>query len=181
MSEANPNFESLLPLIDSVVKPLASQFAFGYYTEEDLLQEGRIMCIEAYPKYEEGRGSLFTFFYTHVKNRFISLKRDKFCRPMPKNLREDLRESWELRNQKKMELAGANCLDASQVFDSDSPIHDDEIFRILDRELPSSYRDLYRRYMDGEKLSKGKREELMEIIKGVLFENEVLGSFRERE
>lgn len=76
--------EEVLEIFDKVANGLASKFKFGYHDLDDMKQQARILCIEGVERYDDSKGtSLFTFLWTHTKNRLSNFKRDKFQRPKP--------------------------------------------------------------------------------------------------
>ncbi len=78
--------DEVLDCIQRAVSSLVSNFRFGYYDEDDLRQEGFIFACEALPRFdpnnEKGCG-LTNFLRTHVRNRFLNLRRDKLHRNSP--------------------------------------------------------------------------------------------------
>src|SRR5437763_58309 len=76
----------VLAAIDNAVNVLARSFRFGIYDVEDIKQEARIMGLEAVPRWDRKR-PLENFLYSHIRNRLINFKRNKFRRndpPCPK-------------------------------------------------------------------------------------------------
>lgn len=53
---------------------------FGFYSQEDFLQEAYVWAIIALPKFDSKRGNLYTFLKRVIWNRLSSLKRDKYER-----------------------------------------------------------------------------------------------------
>lgn len=76
------NEKEVLDTIDFVVKRVARTFGFGYYDVEDIEQEARIFCLEALVSYDPTR-RLDAFLATHVRNRLINFRRDKYQRNDP--------------------------------------------------------------------------------------------------
>lgn len=76
--------EQVLEIIDRVVNKLGPSFAFAHFDADDIKQEGRIIAIEVLEKdsYDPSR-PLENFLYSHIRNRLINLKRDKFVRHEP--------------------------------------------------------------------------------------------------
>lgn len=74
--------EEILAIIDRVVKTLAKNFTFGYYDDVDLHQEGFIFALEGIEKFDSKR-PLENFLYSHIRNRFSNLRRNKFSRLEP--------------------------------------------------------------------------------------------------
>jgi len=77
--------EQVLEDIEYVTERLSRHFKFGYYTKEDIKQEGCLEALRGIKKYNPHRGTtLRTFLYTHVRNRFINMRRNKcFSQNMP--------------------------------------------------------------------------------------------------
>lgn len=73
--------EQVLAIIETIVNKLAYSYKFGYYDVDDIKQEGRILAIEVLNKevFDNTR-PLENFLYTHLRNRYSTLKRDKFSR-----------------------------------------------------------------------------------------------------
>jgi hypothetical protein len=73
-----------LAIIDEVVGKIAKNFTFGYFDEDDIAQEGRILALNAINSgaYDESR-PLKNFLFVFLRNRFINLKRDKYYRATP--------------------------------------------------------------------------------------------------
>ena len=77
------NEEQVLTAIENVVNALARNFRFGYFDTDDMKQQGRMYTLEGIPKYNPEVGPLENFLRTHIRNRFINLKRNKLTRYQP--------------------------------------------------------------------------------------------------
>lgn len=78
--------EEVLTCIAKAVGSLVASFRFGYYDEDDLRQEGFMFACEALPRFDPNNSKscgLTSFLRTHVRNRFINLRRDKLHRNSP--------------------------------------------------------------------------------------------------
>jgi len=53
---------------------------FIFFTEEDIMQEVRIICLSALEKFDEDKSSVRTYLSRCVSNRLKNLKRDKYFR-----------------------------------------------------------------------------------------------------
>ncbi len=169
----------VLLAIEEVVNRLAPTFTFGYYDEDDLKQEGRILAMEALPRYDPTRGtSLKTFLHNHVKNRYINLKRDKYLRPVPKNVGPDQLEHWLKRNSVKRSLI--DTLDISDdrneppVGEADTVVdcmQSKEMLKLIDMKLPVEYRGDYRLLLEDVKLPKSRRLKVLEVLREILYEH----------
>ena len=76
--------EQVLAIIDNVVNKLGPSFTFAHFDTDDIKQEGRIIALDILQKnvYDTSK-PLENFLYSHVRNRLINLKRDKFARHEP--------------------------------------------------------------------------------------------------
>ena len=185
--------KEVIDLINTIVNHLANPFKFGYYDQKDMKQQWWVYALEALPKYRASKSQLSTFLTTHIRNRFINLKRDKFERHLPpcKNCpfykaEEDLCGAyeaknncdrwviWETRNTAKKSLVD----NSTELDDSNEPstnslhlleeLHQSDIIQYIDKNLPQEYRKDYRKLLDGLKISKTKQEKLISIIQELL-------------
>lgn len=162
----------VLAVINDVVISLSSTFEFGYYEREDLQQEGRIFALEGLPRWDITKGaSLKTFLYNHVKRRFINLKRNKYQRPVPKDISEDKLERLLKRNDIKrslMETAESSDDDKNKSFESSDAIQQRELFSLIDRQLPVELRSDYRCILEDVKIPKHRRDRVIVALKEIL-------------
>jgi len=68
--------------LNDTVDVLSHSFVFGFYDLDDIKQQARVFGIEAMPRYNPNR-PLENFLYTHIRNRLINLRRDKYRRTDP--------------------------------------------------------------------------------------------------
>lgn len=102
----NHTTESVMADILHVTTALAKNMRFGYHEIEDLKQEGFIFALNCLSKYDPTKSSLRTFLYTHVRFRFINLKRSQYQRLSPPCSQCVFYcESSELRSSKCLEFA----------------------------------------------------------------------------
>ena len=67
-------------LILKVCKQVAPQYKFGYYGDEDMIQEAFIMAMKALPHFDSSKASLSTFLTAHLHNKLRTFKRDHYIR-----------------------------------------------------------------------------------------------------
>lgn len=160
--------EELTKIIDDVVKTtINSSMIFGFYDLDELRQEARLECLLALSKYD-GKRPLPNFLRIHVKNRYCTLRRDKFHRAgdadeHPKKLLMmpiDL-ESVDSDNESNM----------WHIFEM-LEIDYDEIWERIDEELDLELRHDYLRLRNGEDISRTRRLKIMEAIKAILWKTE---------
>ena len=189
--------EDVLQVIDKAVAYLAPSFKFGYFDIDDMKQEGTIFCIEALPSFnfkksnqDDVKDVLLTFLKTHVRWRFLNMRRKSLTRIEPplcdcKLCKEDSANrldckkysNWVQRNMAKRSLMEPfdvdeiHTRDASFVSNFNEKLLSSDIIKILNEHIPASIRADYRMFIDGVKLPKNKRDNLMEQIKNILSEH----------
>ncbi len=183
--------EEQLKTIEMIAGKLARKHTFGYFTEEDIRQEAIVIGIEGMKDYQEGR-PLENFLWTHISNRLINLRRDRFIRAQKPCITcplynaatsscnkfeymEDcsLYSNWQKRNQAKSALAssfGFGDEEPDNESGYEMNIENKEIYNNIDRKIPIEYRENWIRLSNNLKLPKAKREELIEVIKGIMNE-----------
>ena len=187
----------VLTVIERTVLYLAPTFKFGYYDIDDMRQEGTIFCIEALPSFNFDKSSqseisdaLLTFLKTHVRWRFLNMRRKQLSRAEPPvcdcNLCKDdcanrldckKYSNWIKRNMSKRSLM--EPFDVNEVYDTDASLEVDvessvissEIKNILNIHISSDFRVDYRKYIEGVKITKGKKDKLFNEIKRILKEH----------
>jgi len=190
--------QEVLQTIDIVVSKLAVPFKFGFHEVDDMKQEGRIFCLECLPRFDASQGTLKNFLMNHVRNRFINMKRDKFERQHPpcsscpfyrqtfdKCVAFDCREDcdkwrgWKLRNQTKRNLMeGYNPNLVCESSGDDGPTSEvileemanQEVIEYVDKNIPLNMRADYCRMLAGVKISKARRDKIVDFIKDLVFE-----------
>ena len=189
--------EEVLHIIDRAVAYLAPSFKFGYFDIDDMKQEGTIFCLEALDSFnfkkscqDDVGDALLTFLKTHVRWRFLNMRRKSLTRLEPplcecELCREDSPNrldckkysNWVRRNMAKRSLMEPfdvdeiHTRDISFVSNFNEKLLSTDIINILNQYIPASIRADYRRFIDGVKLPKNKREFLIENIKKILAEH----------
>lgn len=172
--------------MECVASNLAQTFKFGYYTYQDIKQEAHILCIKALPRWDKTR-SLYTFLYSHVRNRLCNLKRDNYerreppCLTCPINAYHDCRclehenmmdcswyNKWYVRNSAKRTLMTPSNLDnlynCEPHSDFESKLEDQEFLDYVERELAEPFATNFKKLRRGEDISENERSELMEKV-----------------
>lgn len=194
--------QEVLEVIEKVASRLCYKFKFGYHDVEDMKQQARLFAIQGMDNYDESR-PLENFLWTHVRNRLFNFKRDNFERPDKpclscpfydpscKNSRNEceefedrrdctLYEGWVSRNQRKKNLISTTSLDNTQHSrDKNQPtsllehIANKEILKLIDENIPIVLRADYLRFTHGMKLSRPKKNAVINSIKSILKENNI--------
>ncbi len=181
----------VLEAIERAVATLAPLHIFGHLDLDDLKQYGRLFALQALEKevYDPSR-PLENFLYTHIKNRFLNLKRDKlkradapcktchhgtFCTGT--NAPCERYERWSRRNRAKQQLmnrAAPSEPDESPAtsVSTTADVETQEILELIDERLPISLRANYLRLKDGVVLPQEDADAVMgalrEILEGTL-------------
>lgn len=189
--------QEVLNIINKTVAYLAPSFKFGYFDIEDMKQEGTIFSIEALPSFNFDKSSqedigdaLLTFLKTHVRWRFLNMRRKSLSRAEPPRCscklckvdapnRLDCKKysNWVKRNMAKKSLM--EPFDVSEVYNEDvsftSNVDDivmsSNAIAILNQHVPPSARGDYRRFIEGVSLPKNRREKIILLIKSLLKEH----------
>ena len=164
-----------LKTIQRIARVLAPKYTFGYYDVDDITQEGIIEGIAGLDRWD-GKRSLSAFMWTLINNRLKNFKRNNFVRPCPKGITE---EDWNLKQAPKkniMEPASLGYIrdehekNTWTKVDFINDIEIEEIFNLIDKELPMQFRHDYLRIKQGATISKAKRVKVEEILIEILRE-----------
>lgn len=180
--------EQVMTAMNKAVSLLAQTFSFGYFDSDDIRQEAYIFGLEALSRYDPSR-PLENFLYSHIRNRLINFKRDKYHRTDPpcKICAEHGKHpdgsicikytAWKRRNSSKQNLM--RPLDIQNLSDENEKsvrkivnIIDDatfsEIRNLIDGYLPIELRSIYLRIKAGETVSKAKRTKLENALRDLI-------------
>lgn len=192
--------EEFLAILKTVTQNLVKKFQFSGYTEEDLYQECFILAIDGL-KHWDNKRPLANFLYVHLKNRLCNFKRKHYvrlekpcdqcplkafippdkCKKFTNMMDCDLYSRWFNRNIVKRNLSHTleydqvsmkNGSEKNMEYTDSSGLDKDELFKIIDRELPIHLRKPYLILRAGGKISKKQEEILKEAIKEILREND---------
>jgi RNA polymerase sigma factor (sigma-70 family) len=171
-------------IILKVARRLAGKYTFGYYSEDDIVQEAFLIAVEALPKYNPEIASLESFLYTHLNNRLQNFKRDNYFRSnyvcqYCNNEDEDC-DSCKRRRESNttkrhlMNPINIDCINSENEpnayfkFDFINDLEIREIKSAIDKNLSVSLRADYLRMLDGIRLPKPRRirveEAILEIV-----------------
>ena len=184
----------ILEAIERAVAYLAPSFRFGYFDIEDVKQEGTIFSLEALKSFnfkksnqENVKDALLTFLKTHVRWRFLNMRRKQLSRVEPPECSCELCQcdsgnrldckkysNWVKRNMSKRSLM--EPFNVNEVYNSDVSVSNDlnfqimssEFLRILNEHMPASLRADYKRLIEGASLPKNRKEKVVHNIKELL-------------
>lgn len=192
--------DRVLSDIEYVATKLSRHFKFGYYTQDDIKQEGCVFALGGLKKYNPKKEtSLRTFLYTHVRNRFINLRRNQCftqsnpclscgfydadnlgctdkCREFENKTYCQEYTKWLAVSKSKSILMcdgfsqSDNNLDV--VVNSDALEHmcNQEILNTINANMSSAMREDYCRFLQGARLSNNRKQKLISFIKKILKE-----------
>lgn len=194
--------EKVLEIIEVVVRYLAPSFQFGYFDVEDMKQEGRLFCLEALDDFDITKSSktdpaeaLLAFFKTHVRNRYLNLRRKNLsrseqpccvcpfcikpngCAAFVDKMECDKYAGWIKRNAAKRSLVepinvdNVHTSEVTTSSDANDLLVSNEVLDLLNKHMPASHRADYRRFLEEAKLSKDRRTKIIEKMKEILAEH----------
>ena len=181
--------EQVMAAMNKAVALLAQTFSFGYFDSDDIRQEAYIFGLEALSRYDPSR-PLENFLYSHIKNRLINFKRDKYHRTDPpcKICAEYGKHpdgsvctkyaAWKKRNSSKQNLM--RPLDIQNLSDENekSVRHSHNIIDeatlteardLIDKNLSVELRSIYLRIKAGESVPKAKRVKLEIALRDLIY------------
>jgi len=191
--------QQVLQTIDNIANRLAGKFKFGYHELEDMKQQARLFAWEGLENYD-GIRPLENFLWTHVRNRLYNFKRNNFGRPDkpcdtcpffdPQTLNSkgygckaydnheecELYAGWLHRNASKKNIMNTAQLDIdikSQYTIVEETIDNKHIFNLIDRSISIPFREDWIRFTNSLKLSKARREAIVQVILEILKENDI--------
>jgi len=175
-------------IIDHVVRSLADRFVFGYYTYEDIFQEGRFAALELLSgdTYDESL-PLEKYIYRHVLRRYINLVRDKYFRNIPPCTKCPLRDKspvgcsvypdkmmcdpyreWSAHAESKRNLMNGS----HEYIDNTSSSHEmesgSELESLIDNNIPSELRADYLRMKDGVSVPEMRRQKVRAAVRKIM-------------
>ena len=181
--------KEVIEAMNKAIALLAQTFTFGYFDSDDIRQEAYIFGLEALVRYDPSR-PLENFLYSHIKNRLINFKRDKYHRTDPpcKICAEYGKHpdgstctkylTWKKRNSSKQNLM--RPLDIQNLSDENEKsvrhshnIIDEatlaEVRAVIDSNLSVELRSIYLRIKAGESVPKAKRVKLENALKELFY------------
>jgi len=191
----------VIEIIDRISTRLANKFRFGYHEVEDMKQQVFVEVLKPdkngitiLEKFDSEKGnSLDSFLWIHARNRLHNFKRDNFARPdLPcyqcplkayckgectkySNVMDcEYYFKWHTRNETKKNLASnpsTTQIDVEYDQNLEDNVFSKEIYQLVNRNIPISLREDWIRFTNKLKISKTKREQIIELILEILKEN----------
>ena len=190
--------KQVVQTIDNIANRLATKFKFGFHELEDMKQQARLFASEGLKNYD-GVRPLENFLWTHVRNRLYNFKRNNFgrpdkpcdscpffdisfendkgygCKAYDDHEECDLYMGWLKRNTAKRNIMNTAQLDLEirQLDAVEDKLDKKQIFNLVDKAIPVPYREDWIRFINNLKLSKVKRNAIVQIIIDILNENNI--------
>ena len=167
----NMTEEEVLQTIKRVSRRYAKKFTFGYYGEEDIMQEAFMISLEAMEKYD-GLRPLENFLAVHIRNRLIVFVRDNYYRK-----ESSMTDKGKQINETKRMIMDTMDIDLVDMdretrllafFDPEHEIDVRELVNLIDGEIDVDMREDYLKYLDGGKMSKTRKENLINHIQDIV-------------
>jgi len=157
----NMSEEETLEKINLVIDRIAPRYTFNGYDVNDIKQESFIICVEALERYDQKR-PLENFLSVNLSNRLKNFVRDNFGNA------KDV-------EKKKISCPSNITHDYSNTLSYEEDIHlkiqMDEITEKIDRNLHSSFRSDYLKFINNVTIPKARRDQLIEALKDILYED----------
>lgn len=175
--------EQVLASIDRIVDVLAPKYKFGYFTLDDIKQEGRLAGLKGLEKYNEAL-PLDNFMFIHIKNRLSNFKRDNFRRNDPpcQHCHNEVKHEhtkacdkharWAKANASKTRVASPySLLDSdTEKYTYESSTDFQELSQLIDDALPALLRSAYLKMRAGDKTVTAEEKRQVEDIVRVIAE-----------
>lgn len=189
---ANLTEEEVLSVIEKVVGKISAKYKFGIYDLDDIRQEARILCMTALAQYD-GERPLENFLSIHVRNRLITLRRDKHVRyvppckscPLYNKALPSKCEEYGSRSECDLFKKFEEKLECREKFINPIDIHvvegqiegdvegghwRGELLGMIKEHLPAQYINDFHRFLEGAKLGQSRQAALLGAIGAIIEE-----------
>ena len=150
--------DEVLDKIELVINRIAPKYVFHGYDLNDIKQEAFIICYEALDRYDQKR-PLENFLSVNLSNRLKNFIRDN-------NFTKSSEDKRKVLSPKQLVFDNLVC-DETDTIDVDT----DEIFKIIDKQLPAKMREDYLKILNNIYTPKKRRLDVLETVRIILEEN----------
>ena len=191
--------QQIIDIIDKIASRLGPKFRFGYHTNEDMKQQASLFAWDGMVAWD-GIRPLENFLWVHVRNRLYNFKRNNYGRPEKpcehcplkaydpnckkstsgctkfENLMDcGLYKGWTDRNASKRNLMSSYSVifEQPQDIDASDIVFKRDLFDLLDRQMPVYLREDWIRLTNNLKISKIRRQKILDKIGEILKENDI--------
>ena len=157
-----------LDVIQRIAKRLAPRYRFGYHDYDDIYQQAVIFGLEALASYDSKR-PLENYLAVVIANKLKTFKRDNYVRldasskhcEAKRNLMEPLSiDSVDDESESSMRIGDTNHVISNIV--------NNEMFDIIDRNIPAELRADYLRIKHGQKIMKSRKKLIEDAVIDIL-------------
>lgn len=158
--------DEIISLVQEVATLIAPGYKFGYYEDEDIIQEAVIIGLTGLKKFSSNKGNLENFLKMHISSRMKDFKRDNYYRPDTKNSID--------------KIAVMNPIDISLInpdfepsiieeYNVESEINYKDMIDKINRDLPVDYRRDYLKLLDGvNSMSLKRKNEVIHKVREIV-------------
>ena len=195
----NLSEQEIIEIINKIASRLGPKFRFGYHTNDDMKQQASLFAWDGMTAWD-GVRPLENFLWIHVRNRLYNFKRNNYGRPEKpcehcplkaydphcqksesgctkfENLMDcGLYKGWMDRNASKRNLMSSYSIifEQPEELDASDIVFNKSLFNLLDKEIPVSFREDWIRLTNNLKISKIRRQKIVDIIGDILKENNI--------
>tara|TARA_B100001564_G_scaffold22601_1_gene16893 strand:- start:263 stop:757 length:495 start_codon:yes stop_codon:yes gene_type:complete len=154
----NLNEQEVVDKIDLVINRIAPKYTFHGYDIDDIKQEAFIICYEALERYDQKR-PLENFLSVNLSNRLKNFIRDN-------NFTKSSEDKRKVLSPKQLVFDNLVCDEAETI-----NVDTDEIFKIIDKELPAKMREDYLKILNNIYTPKKRRLDVLETVRTILEEH----------
>jgi DNA-directed RNA polymerase specialized sigma24 family protein len=159
--------EENLNIIYKVAKRISSAKWIPGYTKEDIQQEAIIIGLKGADKYN-GSIPFENFISNHIKNRLITLRRDKYIKPGC-SCGKCKKCSHNLSRVNIMSPSDISNEDPKLSYNMQDSIASEELMEYLDDFIPAELRDDYIKLTQGCYVNSIQKEKIKAIITEALY------------
>ena len=156
--------QQVVDQIKVVCNRIAPRYTFYGYTVEDIKQESFIICMEALNRYDEER-PLENFLSVNLSNRLKNFVRDNHF------IGNENEERQKVAQPAQLDFDDSIVDEAGKCETSHDKIEYEEMIYAINTYLPANLRMDYLKMINDVYITKQRREEIIDIIKGILEEH----------
>lgn len=156
--------QQVIDQIKVVCDRISPRYTFYGYTIDDIKQESFIICVEALNRYDEAR-PLENFLSVNLSNRLKNFVRDNHF------IGDENLERQRVYQPAQLDYEDS-IIDEDEKFSSSyESIEYNDMAKILDKNLPASFRMDYLKMINDVYITKQRRQEVIDMINEILEEH----------
>lgn len=160
--------------LSEVLKPLSKKYWIPGFTEIDIFQEGYILGMELINKYDEGKGKLENFLRIALNNGLQNFVKSKTINVKPCGCGESSYCERCTYIQSKANVIMTKQFPIDSDFEETASVKEcwADLLPLIDKKLPVSMRQDWRRILDNSHVVKSRKAEIFEEIREIVKEFE---------